>query len=78
MNIVNVNAGLSKVAKEEHARDLPIMNGIKEIIKSVEVLDSGCPHYRETLYNLSTRLNLFEVNIILTWVRINYFNTCII
>lgn len=56
----SADRGLSKVAKEEHARDLPIMNGIKEIIKSVEVLDSGCPHYRETLYNLSTRLNLFE------------------
>jgi len=57
-----VNAGLSKTAKEEHARDLPIMNGIKEIIKSVEVLDSGSPNYRETLYNLSTRLNSFQVN----------------
>jgi len=59
---VNVDAGLSKTAKEEHARDLPIMNGIKEIIKSVEVLDSTSPNYRETLYNLSTRLNSFQVN----------------
>lgn len=52
--------GLSKAAKEEHARDLPIMNGIKEIIKSVEVLDSRNPNYKETLYNLSTRLKSLQ------------------
>ncbi|KAK7393083.1 hypothetical protein VNO78_21535 [Psophocarpus tetragonolobus] len=52
--------GLSKAAKEEHARDLPIMNGIKEIIKSVEVLDSRSPNYRETLHNLSTRLKSLQ------------------
>ncbi|KAK7344797.1 hypothetical protein VNO77_14898 [Canavalia gladiata] len=52
--------GLSKAAKEEHARDLPIMNGIKEIIKSVEVLDSRSPNYRETLYNLSSRLKSLQ------------------
>ncbi|KAJ1436260.1 hemeerythrin-like [Sesbania bispinosa] len=50
--------GLSKAAKEEHARDLPLMNGIKEVIKSVGVLDSGSPDYREALYNLSSRLKL--------------------
>ncbi|XP_027366974.1 uncharacterized protein LOC113873170 [Abrus precatorius] len=52
--------GLSKAAKEEHARDLPLMNGIKEIIKSVEVLDSRSPNYRDTLYNLSTRLKSLQ------------------
>lgn len=57
-----VDVGLSKVAKEEHARDLPIMNGIKEIIKSVEVLDSGSPNYREALNNLSSRLKSFQVS----------------
>ncbi|KAJ1435938.1 hemeerythrin-like [Sesbania bispinosa] len=56
----SADRGLSKAAKEEHARDLPIMNGIKEIIKSVEVLDSGSPNYRETLYNLSTRLKSLQ------------------
>lgn len=50
--------GLSKAAKEEHARDLPLMNGIKEIIKSVGVLDSGSPDFQEALYNLSARLKL--------------------
>lgn len=54
-------AGLAKAAKEEHARDLPIMNGIKEDIKSVGVLDSGSPDFREGLYNISTRLKLLQV-----------------
>ncbi|TKY53586.1 hemerythrin/HHE cation-binding motif [Spatholobus suberectus] len=56
----SADRGLSKAAKVEHARDLPIMNGIKEIIKSVEVLDSRSPNYRETLYNLSTRLKSLQ------------------
>ncbi|XP_058724046.1 uncharacterized protein LOC131595649 [Vicia villosa] len=56
----SVDRGLCKAAKDEHARELPIMNGIKEIIKSIEVLDSGSPNYRETLCNLSNRLNSFQ------------------
>ncbi|XP_054803905.1 uncharacterized protein LOC129307064 [Prosopis cineraria] len=52
--------GLSKAAKEEHARDLPLMNGIKEVIKSVGVLDCGSPGYREALSNLSSRLKLLQ------------------
>ncbi|KAK7390833.1 hypothetical protein VNO78_18953 [Psophocarpus tetragonolobus] len=52
--------GLAKAAKEEHARDLPLMNGIKEVIKSVGVLDSGTPDYHEALYTLSTRLKSLQ------------------
>ncbi|KAF7820434.1 hemerythrin HHE cation-binding domain protein [Senna tora] len=52
--------GLSKAAKEEHARDLPLMNGIKEVIKSVGVLDAGSPGYREALSNLSARLKSLQ------------------
>ncbi|KAJ9159753.1 hypothetical protein P3X46_025232 [Hevea brasiliensis] len=48
--------GLCRAANEEHARDLPIMNGIKEDIKSIGVLDTGSPDYQDALYNLSTRL----------------------
>ncbi|KAF9676547.1 hypothetical protein SADUNF_Sadunf08G0013400 [Salix dunnii] len=48
--------GLCKAANEEHGRDLPIMNGIKEDIKSIAVLDTGSHDYREALRNLSTRL----------------------
>ncbi|KAL7184911.1 hypothetical protein ACSBR2_026957 [Camellia fascicularis] len=52
--------GLSKAANEEHARDLPIMNGIKEDIKSIGVLDSGSRDYHEALCNLSTRLKTLQ------------------
>ncbi|KAL5194691.1 hypothetical protein HKD37_20G056715 [Glycine soja] len=52
--------GLAKAAKEEHARDLPLMNGIKEVIKSVGVLDSGSPDYHEALYSLSSRLKSLQ------------------
>ncbi|CAK9180657.1 unnamed protein product [Ilex paraguariensis] len=52
--------GLCKAANEEHARDLPIMNGIKEDIKSIGVLDSGSPVYQEALFNLSTRLKTLQ------------------
>ncbi|KAL3353370.1 hypothetical protein AABB24_018215 [Solanum stoloniferum] len=52
--------GLSKAANEEHARDLPMMNGIKEDIKSIGVLDSGHPAYQDALCNLSTRLKTLK------------------
>ncbi|KAK7837204.1 uncharacterized protein LOC112025374 [Quercus suber] len=54
--------GICKVANEEHARDLPIMNGIKEGIKSIGVMDSGSPDYHEALSNLSTRLKSLQEN----------------
>ncbi|KAK6929056.1 Hemerythrin-like [Dillenia turbinata] len=54
--------GICASANEEHARDLPIMNGIKEDIKSVTVLDIGGPGYREALINLSTRLKTLQSN----------------
>jgi hypothetical protein len=38
------------------------MNGIKEVIKSVGVLDSGSPDFREALYDLSTRLKSLQVS----------------
>lgn len=57
-----IDTGLSKAANEEHARDLPIMNGIKEDIKTVGVLDSGSPDYLEALYNISSRLKKLQVN----------------
>lgn len=48
--------GLCKAANEDHARDLPMMNGIKEDIKSVGVLDSGTAIFQEALSSLSDRL----------------------
>lgn len=52
--------GLCKGANEEHARDLPVMNGIKEDIKSIGVLESGNPVFQEGLSNLSTRLKTLQ------------------
>ncbi|EOY19226.1 hypothetical protein QUC31_006195 [Theobroma cacao] len=52
--------GLCKSANEEHARDLPVMNGIKEDIKSIGVMDYGTPAYHEGLSNLSTRLKSLQ------------------
>ncbi|XP_077234456.1 hemerythrin HHE cation-binding domain protein [Tasmannia lanceolata] len=52
--------GLCKAANEEHARDLPIMNGIKEAIKSIGVLETGSPAYQEAMLNLSTRLTTLQ------------------
>ncbi|XVF41285.1 hypothetical protein PTKIN_Ptkin01aG0268200 [Pterospermum kingtungense] len=52
--------GLCKAANEEHARDLPVMNGIKEDMKSIGVMDYGTPAYKEVLSNLSTRLKSLQ------------------
>ncbi|GER28887.1 hypothetical protein STAS_04715 [Striga asiatica] len=48
--------GLCKSANEEHARHLPIMNGIKEEIKTIGVMNAGSPDYQEVLINLTSRL----------------------
>ncbi|GMI73264.1 hypothetical protein like AT3G54290 [Hibiscus trionum] len=52
--------GLCKAANEEHARDLPVMNGIKEDMKSIGVMDYGGPAYKEGLSNLSDRLKSLQ------------------
>ncbi|XP_076898424.1 uncharacterized protein LOC143551955 [Bidens hawaiensis] len=54
--------GLSKSVNEEHARDLPLMNGIKEYIKTIIVLDSGSSSCRDALYTLSARLKSLKEN----------------
>lgn len=67
------NAGLCKVSNEEHARDLPIMNGIKEDIKSAVVLDLGSSVCQEALSNLSKRLKLLQVNFLQAFYNPNMF-----
>ncbi|KAK9283037.1 hypothetical protein L1049_011265 [Liquidambar formosana] len=52
--------GLCKAANEDHARDLPIMNGIREDIKSIGVLDTGSPSFQEALLSLSNRLKSLQ------------------
>ncbi|KAL8159660.1 hypothetical protein V2J09_001197 [Rumex salicifolius] len=54
--------GLCRSANQEHARDLPIMNGIKEAIKSIGAIDAGTPDHREALHNMSSRLAVLQDN----------------
>ncbi|KAH9619636.1 hypothetical protein KSS87_017089 [Heliosperma pusillum] len=49
--------GMCRCVNEEHARDLPIMNGIKEDIKSIGVMVTGTSTHQEALCSLSARLN---------------------
>ncbi|KAL9225033.1 hypothetical protein vseg_001005 [Gypsophila vaccaria] len=51
-----------RCVNEEHARDLPIMNGIKEDIKSIGVMNTDSPTHREALYSLSARLKTLQDN----------------
>mgnify|MGYP000547719645 FL=1 len=53
--------GLTKAANESHARDLPVMNGIKEDFKSVVSLEHGSPGILEALQTVATRLRALQV-----------------
>ncbi|KAH9321982.1 hypothetical protein KI387_016621 [Taxus chinensis] len=56
--------GITKVADGEHARDLPIMNGIREDMKTVHVLEAGSPDRSQALLRLSVRLRTLEAHCI--------------
>lgn len=60
-NLTCNDAGLCKSANEEHARDLPIMNGIKEEIKIIGVMNAGSPDYQEAFMSLLSRLKRLKV-----------------
>ncbi|KAI5073111.1 hypothetical protein GOP47_0011124 [Adiantum capillus-veneris] len=56
--------GLTKSANQSHARDLPVMNGIKEDFKSVVVLEQGSAGRKEALLTVSTRLRHLQAHTI--------------
>ena len=58
---VRYDLGLCKSANEDHARDLPMMNGVKEEIKIIGVMNVGSPDYQEALTRLLSRLNKLKV-----------------
>lgn len=58
----SADPGVCKYVNEEHARDLPIMNGIKEDIKSIGVLKAGTATHQEALRSLSARLDTLQEN----------------
>ncbi|XP_010427102.1 PREDICTED: uncharacterized protein LOC104712008 [Camelina sativa] len=55
----SVDRGMCKSANEEHGRELPKMNGIKEDIKSIGVLDSGI--CSEALISLASRFKSLQM-----------------
>ncbi|CAM6046497.1 unnamed protein product [Sphagnum compactum] len=54
--------GLSASALKDHARDLPVMNGIREDIKGVVALKQGSSDHVEALSELATRLHTLQEN----------------
>ncbi|KAJ3677945.1 hypothetical protein LUZ60_001748 [Juncus effusus] len=55
--------GVCKVANEQHAKDLPMLNGIKEDIKSLLSCDFGSSIYQESLLNLCHRLKKLQEHV---------------
>ncbi|GJN17084.1 hypothetical protein PR202_gb04124 [Eleusine coracana subsp. coracana] len=49
--------GVCDKVNEQHGRHLPMMNGIKEDIKTLLTLELGSPLFHEVLVNLSVRLS---------------------
>lgn len=54
--------GLTRSANQSHARDLPVMNGIKEDLKAVLALDQGSPGRREALHAVAMRLRALQAH----------------
>ncbi|CAN6897841.1 unnamed protein product [Brassica oleracea] len=55
----SVDRGMCKSASAEHGRELPLMNGIKEYIKSIAVMDSGI--CSEELFSLASRFKSLQM-----------------
>lgn len=54
---------LTESALKDHARDLPVMNGIREDIKGIMSLRQGNFDHREALTALAGRVEAFEVHV---------------
>ncbi|PKA67183.1 hypothetical protein AXF42_Ash004675 [Apostasia shenzhenica] len=49
-----------RTANEQHGRDLPIMNGVREDIKSLMAMDAESHLFAEALFNLSLRFKTLQ------------------
>jgi hypothetical protein len=58
---LNHVAGLSASALKDHARDLPVMNGIREDIKGIMALKQGSSDHVEALSEVVIRLHTLQV-----------------
>lgn len=54
--------GITQLANDEHARDFPIMNGIREQMKTVTVLEAGTPDRSQALLRLSVKLRQLQAH----------------
>ena len=45
----SADRGITQLANDEHARDFPLMNGIREQMKTVTVLEAGSPDRSQAL-----------------------------
>lgn len=54
---------LTASALKDHARDLPVMNGVREDIKGVVALRQGSADHIEALSSLLTRLESLQVSL---------------
>jgi hypothetical protein len=55
-------AGVCDKVQEQHGKHLPMMNGIKEDIKTLLTLELGSPLFHEVLVNLAVRLKALQVH----------------
>jgi hypothetical protein len=56
-----VVAGVSEAVLGDHARDLPVMNGIRADMKGVMVMEQGSTDHLEALLALALRLRTLQV-----------------
>jgi len=59
----SANQALTESALRDHARDLPVMNGIREDIKGVMALRQGNRDHREALSSLAERVVAFVAHV---------------
>jgi hypothetical protein len=64
-------AGVCDKVNEQHGRHLPMMNGIKEDIKTLLTLELGSPLFHEVLVNLSVRLKRLQVQTLRILIPVN-------
>uniref|UniRef100_A0ACD5VX41 Uncharacterized protein n=1 Tax=Avena sativa TaxID=4498 RepID=A0ACD5VX41_AVESA len=53
--------GVCDKVQEQHGKHLPMMNGIKEDIKTLLTLELGSPLFHEVLVNLAVRLKALQI-----------------
>jgi len=54
--------GITEVANDEHARDFPLMNGIRERLKTLTVLEASSPDRSQALLRLSVKLRTLQAH----------------